>query len=423
MTSEVGIRALADREAPPGGPAAALPPRTPDVSVVAYEMEGRPTGVGRYLEGLLSGVAEVGAGGCWSLFFKGNPFAHPLWKPPASAAQNVRFEAFFDRRPAARPIPWEQFRLPGLLRSHTSDLLFSPAYSLPSAPGLPAMVTLHDLSFEHLGREFSWRERWRRRLLARWAARRARRVLVDSRTMARDVAETYGVQESRIGVVPLGIDRRFFAPTTDPELAERELRRLGVEPPYLLALGSVLPRRRLDLVLAAMAAITPRRPDLRLVICGANRLRQPARLEHWINDSGVGNRVVHLGWLDDGLLPDLYRGAEASVYLSTYEGFGLPPLEALACGTLPVVSSGQAFDDLWPAYPFRVPELTAAGVAEVFRQLLVHPGDTNSCRAEGRRRVEALSWTHSARLFLREIELALVPRARPLDPGAMISPR
>ena len=229
---------------------------------------------------------------------------------------------------------------------------------------------------------------------------------MDSQTMARDVASTYHLSDAKIGVVPLGVDPQFFAPPGAPGDELAELRRLGIEPPYLLALGSVLPRRRLDLVLESFASLAHDAPDLRLVICGANRLRDPRQLDRWCDATGLSARILRPGWIGDEILPALYRGAEASIYLSAYEGFGLPPLEALACGTLPVVTPGQALDDLWPDYPFRVPSLESSAVTTTCRHLLDASSDPQWLE-EGRRRVAALSWEHSARLFLQEVEVAL----------------
>ena len=88
------------------------------IAVVAYEMEGERTGVGRYLEGLLWGIARTGDARRWRLYFKGDPFDHPLW-----ATGDGRFEPVFDRRPQARPILWEQLRLPLLLRRDSPELV------------------------------------------------------------------------------------------------------------------------------------------------------------------------------------------------------------------------------------------------------------------------------------------------------------
>ena len=391
------------------------PPRR--LAVVAYEMEGARTGVGRYLEGLLVALDALVRGGdaAWTfdLFFKGDPFDHPLWSTPGSP-----FQALFDRRPGAHPIVWEQLRLPGLLRGrareHRPDLVFSPAYSLPPRLPAPGLVTIHDLSFERLPEEFGVKERWRRRLLARRAARRATRVLTDTRAVADEIAATYRVPRAKVGVVPIAIDPAPF----DPRLADLDddlsrLSKLGIEgrnvrvapvsssPGYALFLGSILPRRRLDLVIRAFAAAAARRPDLRLVLAGANRLPDPDALDRWISEAGIADRVVRPGYIDEDALPALYRRAALSFYLSTYEGYGLPPLESLAAGTPVVVSAGQALDDLWPDYPFRAALEPDAVVAATLAAL--EHGEI----VDGPERVASLTAQHCAELFIDEVERAL----------------
>lgn len=389
------------------------------VGIVAYEMEGRRSGVGRYLEGLLRGLGELVTrghpAGSWrfTLFFKGDPESEAPQLPDAAGDAGVH--AVFDGRPEARPILWEQTRLPFVLREHDLDFLFSPAYSLPPFAGVPRMFVLHDLSFEHLPDEFGWRERWRRRHLARLAADRATRILTDTRRMARDVERTYDVPRSKIGIVPLAVGRHFYeAPEEPDEPTARRLLELGLRPPYLLQLGSILPRRRVGLVLEAFrrlveddaAESVPR--DLRLVLAGADRLPGEGELEERIRRSGLaagdGGRIVRIPWVDEDLLPALYAGAEATVYLSTYEGYGLPPLESLAAGTPAVVSPGLALDDLWPDYPFRV-ELEPESVARGLRRVLGH--ERPEAVAEvARRRLAELDWATCAERWIEEIRVA-----------------
>lgn len=399
------------------------------IGIVAYEMEGRRSGVGRYLEGLLQGLGELVArchrvreAGSWrfTLFFKGDAEGEYLELP--AGLGGVDLHAVFDHRPEARPILWEQTRLPFLLREHNLDFLFSPAYSLPPFAGVPRMFTLHDLSFEHLPDEFSWRERWRRRHLARLAATRATRILTDTRRVARDVERTYDVPRSKIGIVPLAVDRRFFdAPEEPDEATARRLRELGVRPPYLLQLGSILPRRRVGLLLEAFHLLveTVETGDadqgLRLVLAGADRLPGEGELEERIRRAVRGmegeGRIVRIPWVEEDLLPALYAGAEASVYLSTYEGYGLPPLESLAAGTPAVVSSGLALDDIWPDYPFRV-ELELESVHRGLRRVLEH--ERPEAVAEvARRRLAELDWAACTARWLEEIQIAC--RAAPAE--------
>lgn len=376
------------------------------IGVVAYEMEGRPTGVGRYLEGLLKGVAGLGhTADEWLLFFKGKPFEHPLWE---SLAGGPTVQPVFDNRPHWRPILWEQLRLPKVLRQANLDLLFSPGYSLPKGVDVPMVVTLHDLSFEHLGDEFSFKERWRRRFLARRAAQQATRVLADTQTIASDLATTYGLPPEKIGIVPLGIAQRFRSRRgiTPADDAAR-LGVVGVRPPYLLALGTIMPRRRTDLVIRAFREIAEQYPKLTLVLGGSNRLRHPRDLDRWIRDSGVAERIVRLDWVPEESLAALYRRSELSIYLSTYEGYGLPPLEALALGTPVLVSPRLALDDLWPGYPLLCPRLDAETVASSLRQALADPEALRQVGHEGRQRLSGLGWEQSSALFLGELRKAM----------------
>ena len=381
------------------------------VGVVAYELEGRRSGVGRYLEGLLDGVRRLGLAGEWRLYFKGDPFDSPFFEPEDGATSMV---PIFDSRPAGSPIPWEQFRLPKLLRRDALDVLVSPGYSLPPIGGLPRMVTLHDLSFEHLGHELAFKERWRRRVLARLAAKRGDRVLADTEAIAADLRRTYALPESKVGIVPLAVDERFFNTAVSAVKAQQDLDALGVKGPYLLHLGTILPRRCLELILEAFGSVSQRFPELSLVLAGHNNLSDPTLLRRWIQASGVAGRVVCLDYVPEARLPTLCTRAEAGLYLSTYEGYGLPPLELLAMGTPVVVSDGLALDDLAPTYPWRT-SLDVSSVAATLERILKHE-DRAASIAGARQAIRRLTWTDCATRYVEQIHLAMdafADRAKP----------
>lgn len=393
------------------------------VGVVAYEMEGAPTGVGRYLEELLTALRGTPRARDWRLrlFFKGDPFEHPLWT--GEEAEGCTCEAVFDRRADAHPILWEQIRLPRVLRRWPADLLFSPGYSLPRGVSRPSLVTIHDVSFEVLPADFSFRERWRRRFLARRAARSATRVLTDTGRTAAELRKRYGLPEERIAVAPLGVAPRFAlagqsASRGDAGRSE-PLSGLGVRPPYLLVPGSILARRRLDLVLAALNRLLGEAGktgsgstaaafvgDLQLVIAGSNQLPRPDDLGRMIGSSGCADRVVRVGYVDDGLLPDLYAGAAGTIYVSEYEGYGLPPLESLAAGVPALVSDAPGLLELWPDYPLRCDRLDVDGVTDGLRRLLFDREARESAAAEGSNRVRSLTWARAAERFAAELETA-----------------
>ena len=394
------------------------------IGVVACEMEGEPTGVGRYTEELLAALGRVPRARGWRLrlFFKGDPFDHPLWAAPGSGG--CRVEPIFDRRPGAHPVFWEQFRLPRLLRREPADVLFSPGYSLPRTAGRPSLVTIHDLSFELLPRDFGFRELRRRRYLARSAARTATRVLTDTRRTAADLRQRYRLPADRVAVVPLGVAGRFAEVRGSTDAGARArggaLTELGVRQPYLLVLGSILPRRRLDLVLRALGRLvgelartgsgsgpgSPNLDELRLVIAGRNQLPRRGDLDRLIRGGDWESRVVRLGYVDDGLLPALYARALGTIYVSEYEGYGLPPLESLTAGVPVLVSDAPALTELWPEYPLRCGRLELETLTEGMRRLVLDGEARRTVLAEGPDRVRSLTWDRAAERFAGEVETA-----------------
>jgi glycosyltransferase involved in cell wall biosynthesis len=370
------------------------------VGVIAAEMEGHATGVGRYLEGLLQGLDLWDHGVEWHLFFQGDP--SPTLDLPGGPVH-----AHFSRNHGSRVL-WEQALVSPAIAAVEPDVVFGPAYTVPFGLRAPSVVTLHDLSFEVLPEEFGLCERWRRRILARRAARVARRVFAVSGHMAGLLTARYGLGDGRVIVVPHGVDMSRFSSASHPRDA-RLLDELAVRSPYILLPGTVLERRLPHQVLEAFAIIRRDRPGLGLVIAGANRMRQPENLEIWIEELGLAGAVRHLGWVDEAVLAPLYRGAELGVYVSRHEGFGLPPLECLACGTPMVVSSGLGLDDAWPDYPFRISELGAESIAAMATQILGDSDRTAQVMAEAHSVIADCDWERSSRRLVAELRRALSP--------------
>lgn len=364
------------------------------VGIIAAEMEGPSTGVGRYLQGLLTGLGSWDNGVEWHLFFQGAP-----------GAVQVPLEdcVLHHAEDSGNRVAWEHLRLPSELRRHDLDVVFCPAYTVPFRVDAPLVVCIHDLSFEFLPGDFSFRERWRRRLLARRAARVADRVVTDTDHISGLVAKGYRVPGDRMTVIPLGVDRGRFG--SEPGRGDGEcLERLGVRSPYLLWLGTVLERRQPREVLQAFSSLRSGGLDLQLVVAGANRMRVPQKLDAWISELGLEKDTLQLGWVDESVLTPLYRGASAAVYVSRHEGFGLPPLECLACGTPVVVSAGLALDTAWPDYPFRCADVSSGAISEALRLAVSESGWTRELSSQAQDVVSRFDWTESSRLLVAELE-------------------
>jgi glycosyltransferase involved in cell wall biosynthesis len=285
---------------------------------------------------------------------------------------------------------WSQLELP---RHARSGVLWSPANAGPIYHARH-VVTIHDASVLDHPEWFSARfAAWYRFLLPR-LAKNAVRILTVSEFSRKRLVETLAMDPERVSVVPNGVDTRFA--TVPSDAAEAVQKRLGLPRDYVLALGSLEPRKNIGRLLNAWALLLLRKEideDVHLVIAGGK--------SSLFRDAGLPampDRVVLTGYVTDEDLPALYSRAIAFVYPSLYEGFGLPPLEAMACG-VPVVASGST----------SVPEVTdnaallvdpheTEAIAEGLRSVLGDADLRASLRAAGLERVKVFSWDNSARL-------------------------
>ena len=293
-----------------------------------------------YLRGLLAGLARVDDRHEWLVGvregFEGD-FA------TASANQHVLAYKTPARGPAFRFL-WEQADLPGVLRSLGADLVFLPSSYGLLRPPVPEVVAVQaPFPVRRYARGIYPRLRWRvRALMLRATAKRAAALVTVSEDLRREVHETFHVPLDRLTAVPLGVDERF-RPPPDAEAARRAVEaRFGASGPYLLSVSDVYVHKNLPALVRAFARALPRLGDRTLLIAGKPwDRRESARVTEAIASFGLGGRVRLLGPAAREDLPALYATADALVFPSTHETFGLPPLEAMACGT-PVAASNAS---------------------------------------------------------------------------------
>ena len=260
--------------------------------------------------------------------------------------------------PTRRPLrlAWEQVGAPALARRARADVWHGPHYSMPLHLNAPSVVTVHDLTFfDHP----EWHERakvayFRRMIVA--SAGRANVVVCVSRFTADRLDEIAMPTGTRV-VIPHGVDHARFQVLGDRGDDLARLARHGIRPPYVAFLSTIQPRKNAPGLVAAFAMLAARHPELRLVLAGGNGWGTEA-LRLAIERSGVATRILRPGHLPDDLVPAYLRRAAVVAYPSFEEGFGLPVLEALACGAPVVTSTGSALDEV------------ASGAA-----LTAHPGD------------------------------------------------
>jgi glycosyltransferase involved in cell wall biosynthesis len=269
-------------------------------------------------------------------------------------------------------------------------VFFAPAYTAPLALRTPVVLTVHDVSFAAHPEWFRWREGVRRRWLTRWSARRARIVLTDTAFSAGEISARLDVPRDRVRVIPLGIDRRTAA----------ERRR----EPIVLYVGTILNRRHVPDLIEAFAAVAHRQPNLVLVIAGDDRTYPPQDLQAVARRCGVGRRVDVRSYVSEDELRTLYASASVFVFLSEYEGFGFPPLEALAAGVPPVVGDTPVAREVCGAAAAFVPIGDLDRTAAAIELLLQDESARAHILAAGRAQLARYSWTEAARGTLQALE-------------------
>ena len=263
------------------------------------------------------------------------------------------------------------------------------------------VVTIHDVIPLILPRTFTPRHRAVVRLALSRVRRRADRVIVPSHAVKRDVVQRLGLPEDLVTVTHHGCEPRFH-PEADPASRRAAAARYGLPPRYVLAVGTLEPRKNLTTLLKAFARL--RRagevdPALRLVLAGARGwLDEP--IFRTVRSFGLDEVVRFPGFIDDDDLPDLYRGAEAFVFPSLYEGFGLPLLEAMACGAPVVASNTSSMPEVAGGAAMLVDPLDVGGMAAAVARILRDEGLRARLRGAGLARARRFSWETAARQVL-----------------------
>jgi glycosyltransferase involved in cell wall biosynthesis len=299
-----------------------------DASFLGAQRGGDET----FMSGLLEGLARR----------RGPEDTFALLLPTSVAPPSVRGDHAFSVVPLRRgPGPWHfAVTLPAALRRmEPLDLALSVTH-IPLTGATPAALVLGDLSFVHRPQDYPAATARRLRTLVPRHLARARAVLVPSEFTRQDILTTYGLEPERVHVVPNRVGPAVVPEGEDARTAAEGLAAQGVRPPYLLYLGNLHPRKNVGTLVSAFLRARRDEPRLRghrLVVAGARWFRGSAEQ----GAAGGDRDVVFLGRVSDTARSLLLSGAEALAYVSLFEGFGLPPLEAMAHG-VPVLTSTVA---------------------------------------------------------------------------------
>ena len=290
------------------------------------------------------------------------------------------------------------------LRKRPVDVLHVQFTAPPFSP-CPVVVSVHDLSFEHLPQTFNRRSRTQLRLTVRHSVRRAARILTLSEHTRRDMIETYGTSPERITAIPLAAPS-YFGRVRE----ERELQRVrhiyGIEGDYILCVSSIQPRKNLPRLVRAYASLRNKRGPgklPKLVLVGKCAWLYDETLRS-IEEGRMKDSVILTGYVPQSDLPALYSGSICFVYPSYFEGFGLPPLEAMKCGAPVIAGNRTSLPEVVGDAGILVDPFDVNAIAAAIERLVDDPDFREQLSVKGLARSRRFDWNETARRTLNVYE-------------------
>ena len=298
----------------------------------------------------------------------------------------------------------EQFALPMDLRRAAVDLFHAPHYVLPALTPCRSVVTIHDCIHLRFPQYLPTRIGYAYARAQMWlATHKAARVITVSEASKRDILRYFRVPESRIDVIYNAIDERFWH-EPDPEDISRTRERYRLTAPFVLYAGNIKPHKNLERLIEAFHLMRQGSPELRdveLLIIG-DEISKYATLRRAVHRHKLHKHVRFFGFVPDQTLASLYRLANAFVFPSLYEGFGLPPLEAMASGTPVIASNVSSLPEVVGDAALMIDPYEPGAIADAMRQVLTDSQLRADLRARGFIRAREFSWERSVRR-VREI--------------------
>jgi len=344
-------------------------------------------GIGTYVRNLARALARQSTDDVYVLLCR---------RSDADFVQSLgpRFEALIED--AGNYSVREQISVPiGLWRAHV-DLFHAPHYVVSPLTMCPFVVTIHDCIHLRFPQYLPNRAAYAyARTVMTSAARRARKVLTVSKASKDDILHFLKIPAEKVEVIYNGLDERLAQAPTDEEVA-RVRQRFQLTAPYVLYAGNIKPHKNVDRLIEAFSILRRRgMSEVRLLIIGDEISKYP-NLRRLVHRHQLHQYVRFLGFVADATLAVLYRLASVFVFPSLYEGFGLPPLEAMAAGAPVITSNVSSLPEVVGDAALLIDPMDPQAIADAMARVLGDPALRAELVRRGRERVKAFSWDRSA---------------------------
>ena len=341
------------------------------------------SGVGLYTERLLEALVALGYND--ELFLASNINTDEVTVQGMPVGPKMPLRAF-----------WMQSALPITCVWQQPDVAFFPNYMMPVVRTCPTVVTVHDMAIFLHPQTFTWKKRILQRALLPSLLKRADAILTPSHSTKRDLLKLIDLDPRRIVPIHLAADPRLSKPLSDIEVAEARAE-LNLPDRYLLAVSTLEPRKNLVRLIAAFEKISQKHRDVHLLLVGGKGWRDTG-IRTAMSKSSAADRIIATGYITFNALRLVYRDALALCYPSLYEGFGLPIVEAMACGAPVLTSCGSSIDEVAENAALMVDPYDTVQIADGMSRLIKDETLRIELRRKGLHRASKLSWMQTAEL-------------------------
>ncbi len=366
----------------------------------------RGAGVSNYIWRLLKGISDVDPSNRYLVFTQRDSKTH-LGSICGSNRFDIRCPAIPTKHPLARII-WEQFVLPAAVKY--SHILHCPVNVMPLLSSVPTVITVHDLAFYVFTDKHIASKRTYLRAMTRISCHRASSIITVSESTKKDVTRYLGVDGRKVTPIHIAAGDEFRwlgASPSGHRLLEEYRSKHNLPAEFVLYVGTIEPRKNIPALLQSYACFARQaggHTDLPPLVLAGARGWLNSDLQRLAGELGISDCIRYLGYVPSEELPLLMNSATIFVYLSQYEGFGLPPLEAMACG-LPVVASNMSsLPEVVGEAGILVDPSNVEETAWAIRRLVSSPEERERLRAEGLKRASLFSWRETAAATVRAYE-------------------
>ncbi len=370
------------------------------IGIDARSLEGKKTGVGRYLENLLKfWCYEKDCS--FFLFFKQEIPQEKFLKTDNFQLVLLKTKSNF---------LFTHKILPHLIKKYHCDIFFSPGYILPLFIYTPAVLTLHDIIYEARPDLYNWPSKadlFNLKLVSKLSARKAKIIFTPSKFTKEEICKFYKIDPQKIIVTPLAADECFFIDKISCQLSEKKiLLKLNLPKNYLFFAGACLERRHIKEIIFAVVKLIKRGYNIGFLISGPDLTEKKdiASIASNINKAFNKKVIFYEPYIDSKILTFLYHQAQALIYLSDYEGFGLPIIEAMASSCPVITGPAQALKETAGDSALIVENISENEIYDKIKLILDNKDLREDLKKRGLKRVKEFSWQKTAEITIAKIK-------------------